>query len=379
MKFLPYVLKSLWRQRTRTILTAAGAGTALFVFCFVGAVQEGLRQLTENEEANRRLIVFEANRFCPMTSRLQKSYAGALAEMDGVKDVTPIQVFMNNCRASLDVVVFYGMPRDKIRRFRDLRVIAGSWEDFVRRDDGALVGRALARRRSLNVGDTFSIGTVQVKVAGLFEADRPAEENFVYTDLEFLQYTRGKDTVGVVTQFEILLHENADPEEVCRVIDARYRGGPVATDSRRKGVFEARATADLAELIGFARWLGFACVGLVLTLVGTTTVMAVQDRVREHALLQTLGFSGRLLFFLIVAESLLVTLAGGIVGLAAAILLLNWTDLSVGTEGVVIAFAATPSLALVGLATTAVVGIAAGLVPAWQASRADIVTSLRAT
>lgn len=379
MKFLPYVLKSLWRQRTRTILTAAGAGTALFVFCFVGAVQEGLRQLTENEEANRRLIVFEANRFCPMTSRLQKSYAGAIAEMDGVKDVTPIQVFMNNCRASLDVVVFYGMPRDKIRRFRDLRIIAGSWEDFVRRDDGALVGRALARRRSLNVGDTFSIGTVQVKVAGLFEADRPAEENFVYTDLEFLQYTRGKDTVGVVTQFEILLNENADPEEVCRVIDARYRGGPVATDSRRKGVFEARATADLAELIGFARWLGFACVGLVLTLVGTTTVMAVQDRVREHALLQTLGFSGRLLFLLIVAESLLVTLTGGIVGLGAAILLLNWTDLSVGTEGVVIAFAATPSLALVGLATTALVGIAAGLVPAWQASRADIVTSLRAT
>src|SRR6185436_9467573 len=48
-KFAPYVLKSLWRQRTRTLLTVSGAAVALFVFCFVGAVQEGMDRLTRDE------------------------------------------------------------------------------------------------------------------------------------------------------------------------------------------------------------------------------------------------------------------------------------------------------------------------------------------
>src|SRR5262249_34246649 len=153
------------------------------------------------------------------------------------------------------------------------------------RRDAALVGQAVARRRNLTVGQRFSIGEVTVTVAGVFRAAQPAEENFLYTHLEFLQRTRGLNSVGTVTQFEVRLTDDADPLAVARAIDDRYRGGPVATDTRPKGVFQRNAVGDLAELIGFARHLGYACVGLVLALVATTTVMAVQDRVREHAVL----------------------------------------------------------------------------------------------
>src|SRR5260370_15881598 len=58
-------------------------------------------------------------------------------------------------------------------------------------------------------------------------------------------------------------------------------------------------TTLFRSLIGFANYLGYACIGLVLALVATTTVMAVQDRIREHALLQTLGFSGPRIFSLV--------------------------------------------------------------------------------
>jgi len=68
-KFAPYVLKSLSRNRTRTALTVSGAAVALFVFTFVGAVQEGLARLTRGAEAERTLVVFQANRFCPSTSK----------------------------------------------------------------------------------------------------------------------------------------------------------------------------------------------------------------------------------------------------------------------------------------------------------------------
>ena len=62
-RFAPYILKSLWRHRTRTLLTVSGAAVALFVYSFVAAVQEGLAHLTHDEQAERSLIVFQANRF----------------------------------------------------------------------------------------------------------------------------------------------------------------------------------------------------------------------------------------------------------------------------------------------------------------------------
>ncbi|MGH7201216.1 MAG: ABC transporter permease, partial [Planctomycetaceae bacterium] len=91
-RFAPYVLKSLWRHRARTLLTVSGSAVALFVFCFVGSVQEGLERLTENDDAQRTLIVFQENRFCPTSSRLPQDYADRIREVPGVQDVMPVQV-----------------------------------------------------------------------------------------------------------------------------------------------------------------------------------------------------------------------------------------------------------------------------------------------
>ncbi|MCE3016104.1 MAG: ABC transporter permease, partial [Pirellula sp.] len=91
-----YVLKTLWRHRTRTLLTVSGAAVAMFVFCFVGSVQEGLHRLTTGSDADRSLIVFQENRFCPTTSRLPEDYATKIREINGVRDVMPIQVWTNN-------------------------------------------------------------------------------------------------------------------------------------------------------------------------------------------------------------------------------------------------------------------------------------------
>jgi putative ABC transport system permease protein len=93
--------------------------------------------------------------------------------------------------------------------------------------------------------------------------------------------------------------------------------------------------------------------------------------------LQTLGFTGYRIFGLILTESLLVSLAGGLLGIGAALATLAWSGLAVGTEGVTIAFAPSAGLAVIGLAVPLGVGVLAGLVPAWQAARAEIVASLR--
>ena len=121
----------------------------------------------------------------------------------------------------------------------------------------------------------------------------------------FLASERGSYITGTVTQIEVLLNEGVDPVAKCREIDDKFRGGPVETDTRPKGVFQAKSLGDLTQLISMAHYLGYACVGLVLALVATTTVMSVQDRINEHAVLQTIGFSGPRVFCLVMAESVL--------------------------------------------------------------------------
>ncbi|MBM83216.1 MAG: ABC transporter substrate-binding protein [Planctomycetaceae bacterium] len=377
MKFVPYILRTLWRHRSRTILTVSGSAVALFVFCFVGAVQEGMDDLQRRQKAKGSLISFQANKFCPATSHLPQDYDEQIVKLDGVKDVVPVQVFTNNCRASLDVIVFYGVPPKKLRKARDFELASGNWAEFEENQDAAVVGRAVARRRDIKVGDKFSIGDLSVDVAGIFESNDPAEENYIYSHLEFLQRSKGANLVGTVTQLEILLNSGVDTLAKCKEIDDKFRGGPVETDTRPKGVFQARSLGDLTQLISMAHYLGYACVGLVLALVATTTIMSVEDRIKEHAVLQTIGFSGARVFRLIITESVLLSISGGIIGVSLAMLTLKLSSLSIGAEAVTIAFTPSTRLAIIGLAVSTITGALVGIAPGAHAARTEIVPALR--
>jgi putative ABC transport system permease protein len=130
-------------------------------------------------------------------------------------------------------------------------------------------------------------------------------------------------------------------------------------------------------LITLAHYLGYACVGLMIVLVMTTSLMSVQDRIREHAVLQTIGFSPWQIFGIVMTESLLLSLVGGALGVAASLGLLSVLPLSVAAEAVAITL--TPSFVLAGsgLALAVCIGLVAGFFPAWQAAGTDIVTGLR--
>jgi putative ABC transport system permease protein len=384
-RFSGYVLKTLWRHRLRTFLTLSGAAVALFVYYMVATVQRSLDAL--KGQSDRVLVVFQANKFCPATSQLQQDYERTIAKMAGVQDVLPIQVFTNNCRASLDVIVFYGVPADKLQRFRNFHMVHGDWESFIRNQDAAIVGQGVAQRRKLSPGKKFSIGDITVTVAGVYNCADKAEENYIYTHLKFLQRQLGKGPEAesanqqqehtTVTQFEVQVADDADPKKVCLDIDDAFRTSAAATDTRPKGVFQASAMADLFQLITLAHYLGYACVGLMMVLVATTSLMSVQDRIREHAVLQTLGFSPWQIFGLVTAESLLVSLAGGVVGIGLAVLRLWWMPLSVAAEAVAITLEPTLALAGIGLLLSLVIGVVAGFFPAWQAAWTEIVPALR--
>lgn len=373
--FLPYILRTLWRHRARTMLTLSGAAVALFVFCIVQSVQEGLDRLTTQDQSV--LVVFQKNKFCPATSHLPQDYQQRIGRLPGVEDVLPIQVLTNNCRASLDVVVFYGTIAGQVRQHRDFRMLQGTWEEFERNQDAGIVGHTLAKRRKLRLGEKFSVGDVTITIAGIFESLNPNEENYAYCHLDFLQRTRGLNLVGTVTQHEVFVADGASPEQVAAAIDDMYRAGPVETDSRPKGVFQASTLADLAQVVHLTRYLGLACLGLVVILLSTTTIMTVEDRIREHAILQTLGCTFGRVFGIVMTECFLLAAAGGVLGTAAAAFVLQAGGFAVATQAVAVAFLPSWRLVFTSLIASLAMGLVAGLAPAWRAAQAQIVPALR--
>ena len=378
MKTLVLVLKIIWRHRVRSMLTALGSAMAMFLFCFVGSIQSGLDDLIGQQEADRSLIVFQKNKFCPATSQLPEVYADAILEIDGVREVVPIQVFTNNCRASLDVVVFYGMPPEKVHEVRDFTLASGSWDAFLSQQDAAVIGSAIARRRGISAGDTFSIGEYSVRVAGVYDSENQAEENYIYTHLDYLQRGDDAKSDGLVTQFEIVLRESADPAMVQEQVDTLFAVGQVETDTRMKGAFQQKSLGDLMQMIRMSGYLGYGCVGLLLILLMTTTLMSVQDRIKEHAVMKTLGYSQSNVFSIVLLETAIIGIIGGAIGIAAAVMAIISSGLAIGAEAVTIAFTPSLDLVLTGGVLLASGSMVAGIIPAWVASRTSIIGALHA-
>lgn len=378
-KFMLVAWKQVLRHRTRSLLTVAGVATAMFLYCAVEAMQSGVEEATQVTAADTTLIVYRENRYCPATSRLPEFYQERIAALPGVKNVVPVKVVVNNCRASLDVVTFRGVPPEDFvsSHGENLTILAGSIEDWRRRSDAALLGETLATRRGLKTGDRFDAAGVTVYVAGIVRSDEPQDQNVGYVHLDFLQQTVDK-RLGIVTQFNVKVDGPDRIEEVSKAIDAEFKTAQAPTQTSAEKAFVARAAKDIIEIVGFTRWLGLGALAAVLALVGNAMVLSVQDRVREHAVLQTLGFGSFLIARLIVFESILLGLAGGALGTFVSVAVLHWGHFSMTNEGLSIHFRAAPSVWVAGFAVSVLLGLAAGLVPAWQASRREIATSFRA-
>ncbi len=376
MKDARLVARNLRRRPGRTLLAVLGIGLALLMIVLVESLGAGLDAVLADADAARTLIVYRAHRYCPQTSSLPERYAGRIAQVPGVESVLPVKVFLDNCRASLDLVAFHGVPAGDALRLRGVDVVEGDAQRFVREADAALVGGAFAARKGLSVGDRFRFGGIDVKVAGIFRDPAPAREGLILTHLEFLQRAGPVDRPGEVTQFEVRVADAARAQAVAEAIDAEFATAEAPTDTRPEALHLQGATRDLRELLRFARWLGLACALVVLALVGNTLFMSVHERTSELAMLRVLGFTGARLCAQVLGEALLLAAAGGALGLCAALAVLSATHLTLGAEGVPVGLAASPALLARAAALALGAGALAGLFPALLSARRPVAASL---
>ncbi len=378
MKLAILALKNLTRNRLRSLLTILGVAAGMFLYSAVQTMQHSLSRATESSAADTTLVVYRENRFCPSTSRLPEHYLPTIERIKGVREVIPIQIAVNNCGASLDVITFRGVPAETLQKYNpNIKVVEGSYEDFLARNDAALVGQHFAERRSLSPGDKFEAVGVNVTVAGIISSDSPQDENVAYVHLPFLQQA-SRIGLGVVTQFNVKVESADQLQRVADQIDETFKSDQQPTNTRPEKAFFAETAKQMIELIGFTRWLGLGAVFAVLGLVANAVLLIVRGRVKETAIFQTLGYSRLAIGTMVVFEGILLGLIGGLLGVFGAMTFFHLKSFTLGNEGLTLALTPSLSVTLTGLGVAVALGLLASLYPAWKATSRPLVQSLNA-
>ena len=374
---LHLALKQLLRHRLRTLLTVLGVASGMFLFTSVETLQRSLAAVTEETAADTTLVVYRENRFCPMASQLPEHYADEIREIPNVREVIPIKIIVNNCGASLDVITFRGVPSALLQKYApEIEIIEGAASEWDKRDDAALLGEQFAKRRGLKPGDKFDAVGITVHVAGIIRSPFPQDNNVAYVKLEFLQQA-SKRGLGIVTQFNVRVESSADLKPVAAAIDARFKSDQQPTNTRPEKAFFAETAGQLIELIGFTRWLGLGAVVAVIGLVANSILLMVRSRVKENAVLRTLGYPGRAIMFLVLSEGGMLGFAGGLLGAGLAWGFLRWQSFTMGSEGHTLAILPEVSTAFLATLGALALGVIASIHPALIAIRQPIVKSLR--
>jgi putative ABC transport system permease protein len=364
--FLPYAARTALRARMRSLLTLLGASLAMALFAFVRTVDDGVGALAARSQ-QPVLVVFQDSRFCPLTSELPLRYEREIAAVPGVAAVLPTLVFVNACRSNLDLVTLHGVEPGGLERLYDLEVLGGSVADWQARSDGALVGERLAQRRKLAVGARVRLGDVDVYVSGIVRCDFAGVANLAFVHLDQLALARKRQ--GAATEFLVKVAPDADAEQVARRIDEHFRTDQARTDTKSMQAFVAAAVAEVAQVVSFARWLGYLAVVVIALVLANTVHISAESRTGEMAVLETVGMTKGRLLSLVAAEGIALGLLGGVIGTAIVVTLLRVFPVTLGVEGWGIDLA--PSLHTVwqSLLVALLIAVLASLPPAFAVAR----------
>jgi len=247
------------------------------------------------------------------------------------------------------------------------------------------VGETLARKWGWKVGDRIPVNsnifsqkngsrTWDFTIAGIITPHKPqVDTNFMLFQYAYFDETRsfGKDTIGW------MILQTASPsvnDRVSKAIDQMFANSSAETATDTEKAFNKAFAAQLGNIAMIVTLVVGAAFVTILMIVGNTMALTVRERTREIGVMKTLGFSGGRILGLVLGESVLLALLGGIPGLALAALIAF--SLRAAMANFVPGFAVTPVLALLGLVLMLTLGILTGAIPALNAMRLKIATAL---
>ena len=194
-------------------------------------------------------------------------------------------------------------------------------------------------------------------------------------DREYLEFA--VQQVGIATLFLVLVDGPQHLEDVSFQIDSQFANFETQTRTGLEKAFIAGSIEDFRALVQFAQVVAYVALVLLLAAVANSVSMSVRDRLREFAILKTLGFRRSRVVRLVLTEATAVAALSSALGCGVAAVLLNSGRFSIGIEGYTIVPHLSGRLALLALLVGTALGAAGAYLPARFAARRPIVTALR--
>jgi putative ABC transport system permease protein len=376
-RFLPFILRNATRNRRRTTLTVLSIVVSLFLFCTLRTVLTAFAASLETADAARLVV----RRSVSLTFPLPLSYRDRLAQMPGVESVTWSNWFGG---VYIDERNFFSQfavdPGTYFDMYSEYRLTPEEKEALSRERTACIVGEKLARKYGFKKGDRITLkGTIypgnwDFTVRGIAVPSTPdLDSNVFLFSWDYLNERAGDP--GEVGIFILRLDDARRAGEIARLIDATFANSAAETKTETEKAFQLGFITMLGNIQAVIYAVGTAIVVAILLVSMNTMMMAARERIRELAVLKALGFSNRLVVGLVLAESLLITLTGGLLGTGLARLVFSLTDFTAG--GFFPRFDVTDGTVLQGLAIALFMGLLSGAPPAWTAARLRVVEALR--
>jgi putative ABC transport system permease protein len=384
------LLRNLARRRLRTGLTIAGITIGIWALVIFSSMANKINTMVAGDSrfyADKIAISGDAIALGDTPMRLD--LADQLGAIDGVDVVAPVVTVLVAGDATVrlgppDQILSSPIGADEGREVVARQVLAAG-RALTAADDGrdvAVVGADIAMKRSVGVGDTVLVRDRPFEIVGVLEPTKTVPDRSVIVSFSTAQQflhdelppvvRYGVAADAIVSQFLVYPTPGADVEAVAAAIEARVPDVTALTGAGYDAIYGASANAFNAIIVGIA---------VISLIVGgmsiiNTMAMSVAERTREIGIRRAIGASRRRVIRELMTESGVIGAIGGLVGAtlgAVIVLVINDAMRSSGT--ILFELSAANLVFAVGFST--VLGIVAGLFPAWSAARLDPVAALR--
>ncbi|MEE2566276.1 ABC transporter permease [Hyphobacterium marinum] len=379
------VRKGLFRKKMRAVLLILSILIAFLIFGVLGAFYSVFTAGVDVAAANRLVTVNRIN----FTMSMPFAYWGRVQQVEGVDNVTHASWFGGYYQEPRNFVQSFAVdPESYLAAYPELVMPEDQRQAFLTNRTCLLVGADLAGQFSWSVGDRIPLlsniwqkrdgsSSWDFDICAIFdgnEATVPANYAMFHYDYYNEDLAFNNDQIGW------MVINTTDPsvnDRVAREIDNLFANSPAETETSTEAAFNQAFLEQFGNIALILVLVIGAAFATILMIVGTTMVMAINERTKEIAVMKTLGFNEGRIFGMVLSESILLSLIGGLIGLGLATLMV--TGAAAALAGFLPGLSMPLSVVLVAIALMIGLGLVTGIVPAINATRIRIVEALGKT
>ena len=375
-----FVIRNTFRNKLRSVLTMISISFSLLLLTMMICIWRSFYIDQVAPEAARRLIVRDR---VSLAFFLPAFYRDKIRSVPGVSAVAPITWFGGRYIDGRPEHFFaqLGTDPDEYLKVASDKVIPPDQVKAWQQDrTGCIVDVTLAKKYGWKLGDHITLqGTIfptnlELTIRGIYHRDPP--QNGLYFNAKYLE-----EAVpwfkGQAGWYSAQIDSPEHVAEASKTIDDMFHNSPLQTKTESEKAFQLGFVASLGNIKAFILSICGAVIFAIMLVSANTMAMSVRSRTREVAVLKTLGFTQRGVLSIFVSEAVAIAFGGGVIGVLIAIPVIAIMTHGFIALGIPLNMKVNGITAALSLLISLILGVVSGYLPAYRASRVNIVEGLR--